>query len=195
MTTTIVGLVIDDKFDFSKYKENMDSEIKNILQRPQNDFLPFDILDTEKSKEDDQIALRVKQRKMKYAEIWQGTIGNYDGFVNLKIGHETGLDILSKERKLAIELKNRTNTDNYSSKKTNRDKLAKFKKENPEYRCIYGCINTKTEKEFLKGSIKKNTHNGVEIEEVVGYQLLELIFGERIEEMIEFVQNTIDKYT
>jgi hypothetical protein len=71
-------------------------------------------------------------------------LGSYDGFINLKVGHETGLDILSHTKKIAIELKNRTNTDNSSSKKSNLDKLAKFKKNNPTYICIYANINAKT---------------------------------------------------
>ena len=49
-------------------------------------------------------------------------------------------------KKIAIELKNRTNTDNASSKKSNLDKLANFKKNNPEYICIYANINADTEK-------------------------------------------------
>ena len=132
---------------------------------------------------------------MKVGEIWQEIIGNYDEFINLKIGHETGLYILSNTRKLAIELKNRTNTDNASSKKSNLDKLSKFKKENPEYTCIYANINADTEKKTLQGSNKKITHNGVEIEHQVGCQFLTFIFGEKTEEIIEFVKNTIDKYT
>ena len=105
---------------------------------------------------------------MKVGEIWQETIGNYDQFINLKNGHETGLDILSITRKLALELKNRTNTDNASSKKSNLDKLSKFKKENPEYTCIYATINANTEKKTLRGLNKKITHNGVEIGHQVG---------------------------
>jgi len=72
--------------------------------------------------------LKEKQRQMKIGEIWQEVLGNYNGCINLKIGHETGLDIISHTRKFAIELKNRTNTDNSSSKKSNLDKLAIFKK-------------------------------------------------------------------
>ena len=59
---------------------------------------------------------------MKVGEIWQEALGNYDEFINLKNGHESGLDIISHTKKTAIELKNRTNTDNASSKKSNLDK-------------------------------------------------------------------------
>ena len=195
MTTTKVKLVIEDEFILSEYFEKMEIIIQNILLRPENDVLTYDILDTEKSKKNKLLSLKEKQRQMKVGEIWQEIIGNYDEFINLKIGHETGLDILSNTRKLAIELKNRTNTDNASSKKSNLDKLSKFKQENPEYICIYANINADTEKKTLQGSNKKITHNGVEIEHQVGYQFLTFIFGEKTEEIIEFVKNTIDKYT
>ena len=127
MTTTKVELVIEDEFILSEYFEKMEIIIQNILLRHENDVLTYDILDTEKSKKNKLLSLKEKQRQMKVGEIWQEIIGNYDEFINLKIGHETGLDILSNTRKLAIELKNRTNTDNASSKKSNLDKLSKFK--------------------------------------------------------------------
>lgn len=192
---TKVEFIIEEEFVLSEYFEKMETLIQNILLRPENDVLTYDILDTEKSKKNKLLSLKEKQRQMKVGEIWQEIIGNYDEFINLKIGHETGLDILSNTRKLAIELKNRTNTDNASSKKSNLDKLSKFKKENPEYTCIYANINADTEKKTLQGSNKKITHNGVEIEHQVGCQFLTFIFGEKTEEIIEFVKNTIDKYT
>jgi hypothetical protein len=192
---TKVEFIIEEEFVLSEYFEKMEIIIQNILLRPENDVLTYDILDTEKSKKNKLLSLKEKQRQMKVGEIWQEIIGNYDEFINLKIGHETGLDILSNTRKLAIELKNRTNTDNASSKKSNLDKLSKFKKENPEYTCIYANINADTEKKTLQGSNKKITHNGVEIEHQVGCQFLTFIFGKKTEEIIEFVKNTIDKYT
>jgi len=185
----------DDNASLSKYFEKMETTIQNILLRPENDLLTYDILDTEKSKINKLVSLKEKQRQMKVGEIWQEIIGNYDEFINLKVGHVTGLDILSNTRKIAIELKNRTNTDNASSKKANLDKLSKFKKENPEYTCVYANINADTEKKTLQGSNKKFMHNGVEIEHQVGLQFLKFIFGEKTEKIIEFVKNAIDKYT
>ena len=132
---------------------------------------------------------------MKVGEIWQEVLGNYNGCINLKIGHETGLDILSNTKKFAIELKNRTNTDNASSKKSNLDKLANFKKNNLEYVCIYANINADTEKKTLHGSIKKILHNGVEIEHQIGYEFLKFVLCDDTDLIIDFVKNTIDKYT
>ena len=183
------------EFSLTKYLESLEESIKIILSREEKDVLTFDILDTEKERADKLIALKVKHRQMKRGEIWQEVLGNYDGCINLKIGHETGLDILSHTKKFIIELKNRTNTDNASSKKSNLDKLAKFKKSNPEYRCIYANINADTEEKTLHGSIKKLLHDGVELEHQIGYEFLKFILGSDTELIIDFVKNTMDKYT
>ena len=182
-------------FCLSKYCELIDSSIHNILLRPENDVLTYDILDTEKSKTNKLLALKEKQRQMKVGETWQEVLGNYNGCVNLKIGHETGLDILSHTKKFAIELKNRTNTDNASSKKSNLDKLAKFKKAHPEYVCIYANINADTEQKTKQCLIKKIIHDGVEIEHQIGYEFLRFVLGDDTDLIIEFVKNTVDKYT
>jgi hypothetical protein len=182
-------------FSLTKYLESLEESIKNILLRPEKNVLTYDILDTEKSKTNKLIALKVKQYQMKVGVIWQEVLGNYDGCINLKVGHETGLDILSHTKKFIIELKNRTNTDNASSKKSNLDKLAKFKKSNPEYRCIYAYINADTGEKSLDCSIKKILHDGVEIEHQIGYEFLKFILGGDTELIIEFVKTTIDKYT
>lgn len=195
LTYNFSELTTHPDFSLEEYLKNLEAKIIKILLRPEKEHLTFDILDTEKSKKNKLLALKEKQRQMKIGEIWQVVIGNFKDLIDLGIGHETGLDILSNIRKLAIELKNRSNTDNASSKKSNLDKLAKFKKENPEYTCIYANINADTEKKTLQGSNKKIMHNDVEIEHQVGYEFLIFIFGEKTEEIIEFVKNTIVKYT
>jgi hypothetical protein len=183
------------KFCLRKYYELLDNSIHNILSREEKYVLTYDILDTEKLKTNKLIALKERQRQMKIGEIWQEVLGNYKGCINLKTGHKTGLDILSHNRKFAIELKNRTNTDNASSKKSNLDKLAKFKLANPEYVCIYANINADTEKKTIKGSITKLLHNNVEIEHQIGYKFIKFILGDDTDTIIDFVKNTIDKYT
>ena len=62
-------------------------------------------------------------------------------------------------------------------KKSNLDKLAKFKKNNPEYICVYANINADTEQKTLHGSIKKILHNDVELEHQIGYKFLNFILG------------------
>lgn len=184
----------ESEFCLNKYCELIEKSIYNILSRPQDCKLTYDLLDSEKSKTNKLLALKEKQRQMKVGEIWQVVLGNYDGCINLKKGHKTGLDILSHSKKIAIELKNRTNTDNSSSKKSNLDKLAQFKKHNPDYVCIYANINDDTEKKTLQGSITKILHDGVEIEHQVGYKFLKFILSNDTDLIVDFVKNTIDKY-
>ena len=73
--------------------------------------------------------------------------------------------------------------------------MANFKKNNPEYICVYGNINANTEEKTLHGSIKKILHNGFELERQVGYEFLKYILGDDTDVVIQFVKNTIDKYT
>ena len=65
--------------------------------------------------------------------------------------------------------------------------MAKFKKNNPDYKCIYANINTNNEKKTLKGSIKKIIHNGVEIEIYIGYIFLTFILGDDTELIIQLI--------
>jgi hypothetical protein len=73
-------------------------------------------------------------------------------------------------------------------------KLAKFKKNNPDYLCIYAAINANTKDKTLKGSINTIIHDDVEIKYYVGYKFLNLIFEENTNIIIEFVKKIIDKY-
>ena len=177
-----------------KYFSKMEIIIHKILNRNEIFTFNFDILNTKKNDEIKLIVLKEKHKQMKIGEIWEEAIGNYDGFIKLKIGNDTGLDIISKSRKIIIELKNRTNTDNHSSRKSNMDKLVKFKKENPDYTCIYGLINDKTKELTLKGNHKKIIIDDVEIEIQIGYLFLKNIFGDNLEIILDFLKKTIDKY-
>jgi len=88
-----------------KYFSNMEKIIHKILNRNEIFTFNYDILNTQKNNEIKLIVLKEKHKQMKIGEIWEETIGNYDGFIKLKIGNDTGLDIISKSRKIIIELK------------------------------------------------------------------------------------------
>ena len=145
----------------------------------------YDILDSDYEPLRESAYLKRKQLQMKYGEIWQTVIGEYDTFEDLKVG--AGLDVLSVERKIAMELKNRYNTDNAASKKTNLDKLAQYKKENPEYQCIYGVINDKT----IDGKIKSIYYNEQEIHCYSGMKLFDHCFGKDRELVLYTVKKTV----
>lgn len=174
-----------------KYCEKLDDRICTIFNRTRKKNIPFDILDygiNTKCMED---ALLIKQIQMKYGEIWQYVLGNYRHFHDLGIGHETGLDIISVHRKIIIELKNRHNTDNASSYKANFDKLAKFKKKNPNYNVIYGIVNDIT----VSGKICSVEHNGETIKKYTGMKLLKFIMGCDTEYIIKKTQHLVALYS
>lgn len=177
------------------YLNQLAERIQHIMSRSAHTRFTYDLLDTCISKQCQLIVLREKQRQMKIGEIWQEAIGTYPEFTNLHTGHPTGLDILSHTRKMAIELKNRTKTDNSSSRKANLDKLAKFKQEHPDYRCIYANINASTLEKTIQGACTVIVHNGVELEHMVGLPFLQLIFGINTTTIIEFMKNKIDIHT
>lgn len=158
LTENFNKLTTHPDFSLEEYFKKVELIIKKILSKPENYVLTYDVLDTKKSKKNKLISLKEKQRQMKIGEIWQVVIGNYKDFIDLGIGHETGLDILSNTRKIAIELKNRTNTDNASSKKSNLDKLSKFKKEHPDFTVIYANINEDTEEKTKNMELKLPTN-------------------------------------
>jgi len=179
----------------TEYFTNLKESIINILSRPERETLTYDILDTEKTIHNKLLALKERQRQMKVGEIWQDALGNYDGFINLKIGHPTGLDILSHSKKIAVELKNRTNTDNASSKKSNLDKLSAFKQSNPDYTCIYANVNADDYEKTVRGMHKIIVHDGCEIHHMVGYELLKFMLGENSYlQVIDFIKKTIDNH-
>lgn len=181
-------------FIIENYLQEMERKIQIILSREEKTVLTYDILDNEFTRKNKYICLKEKQHQMKIGDIWQVVLGNYDSFKDLGVGHETGLDILSDTRKIVIELKNRTNTDNSSSRKANLDKLLRFKLANPDYTCIYGNINADNEEKTLKGSVKIIQHNGEEIHHYVGLELLTFVLGENTEIILEFVRKTIHTY-
>ena len=142
----------------------------------------------------------VRQMQMKEGEIGQATLGSMPGWIDLGIGHPSGLDIMKEDNTFAIELKNKWNTCNSSSELAVKDKLAKYKLNNPQCTCILGIINPKPNKngEILgKTEIIKHSYQGndFEILKVSGSHLFRLVFTyenvDYSEECIKFVKNII----
>jgi hypothetical protein len=166
--------------------------IEKILTRHERTELFHDILDSETDLKNAYQYLRIKQRQMKYGEIWQVVIGEYPGYTNLYTGHPSGLDIMSEPRKIIMELKNRYNSDNQSSRKANLDKLVAFKVQNPEYQCVYGIINDKT----AEGSVKVVRHCDTDITYYSGRRLFEYLFGETDAPIIvDYVVKTVREFS
>ena len=133
--------------DIDNYTEIISHKIRCLFETKNKKSYISDILLNryfENHKKEIKNSLTIKQIQMKIGNIWQIAIGYYTDFKFLGNGHHTGLDIKNKNRKIIMELKNRYNTDNHSAKKSNYDKLARYKKKHDNYECIYGVINCRT---------------------------------------------------
>lgn len=91
-------------------------------------------------------SMTMRTSKWKYVQqiighIWQDIIGIRLDWMNLKHGHSSGLDLMTKStsgKKYIMELKNRYNTCNGDSLITMYNKLSRFQANNPEYELIHG---------------------------------------------------------
>ena len=205
---------IDHKFNLDQYLNHIETLIHSILDRPSRKNAEFDLLSIPSEQKILNSALHLKQIQMKYGEIWQTVLGEYDGFVNLKSGHPSGLDIMCPSRKIVIELKNSYNTDNASSRRSNLDKLAAFVKKNKEYTAIYGIINEKHCKKREKdieddmendsnneivyerneGTVKTILHNDVDILYYSGKRLFDFLLGDDAPIVVNKVINVVRDY-
>lgn len=176
-------------FNMKLYKKTIKNYISISFNRKTNTNIIQDIL------LDDTISRfmsvfkqfkKIKQLQMKIGQLWEFIIINYRDYEKADI--KTGLDIVNHNKKLIFEIKNRYNTDNYSSKKSNYNKLSEFKRQNKNYRCIYGVINDKT----INGQSYVFKHNNVDIEYISGNQLFTLIFNDDREEIISSVKKEIN---
>jgi len=182
-------------FDYNQYKLNIARFIKDKFTKPVNEKLSFDIFESDDHKNDRQLELKTKHRQILRGHILQEALGSYNEFKNLGTGkHKSGLDIISDSRKIVMELKSRTNTDNSTSRKGNMTKLAKFKEQYPEYMCIYAQINPPTERAFYSTIPKIIKHDGFEIYEYTGFEIFKLVFGDKANEMLDFIKQELSKY-
>lgn len=181
---------ISNQFHLGNYLAQIETSIISILERPSKKNATFDLLSLPGEQKILDSALHLKQIQMKYGEIWQTVLGEYDGFSNLKTGHPSGLDIMSTSRKIIIELKNSYNTDNASSRSANFDKLAAFKKLNDDYLAIYAVINEKGD----EGKIKTYLHNDVPILYYSGDKLFNFLLGDDADIIVNKVIQTVHDY-
>jgi hypothetical protein len=169
--------IIKSKFNIIEhYKKEIEIKLKKIYKKSNNEFCYESTifgLDNSEIKKQLKIAFNIRQIQMKEGDVAQTVLGNFIDWEDLGNGHSSGLDIRKKDNSAIIELKNKYNTCNSGSTKAILDKLAKYKKQYPYTRCIWGIINP-------KNINKKNTtqiiHEGVILEKLEGNELMDYIF-------------------
>ncbi len=172
----------------SQFYTDLENYITKIMNQNNNITITHDILDDETTIRIKKIERRMKQLSMKRGNVYQYAIGLLPDYINLKQGHQTGMDLLSVNRHEIIELKSRTNTDNSGSRKTKFDLLAKFKHNHPTFTCIYACINADTQYKTKNTTKQMIIHNGQEIEIHTGHKFLEHVFGDEFQNVVNFIK-------
>lgn len=109
------------------YLSIVEEKISDLLSSKRNKNVSNDIL-VDIPKTFLRTSLRIKQIQMNIGRIWEILIGNYKDYIDVSRDVMYSFDILNPTLKLAIELKNRHNTDNSSSRTYKYKCLAQFKK-------------------------------------------------------------------
>lgn len=171
-----------------EYFKNIENEINNIFNKKTKQYKIQDaLLSSENIRSHLLISLHIKQLQMKFGIIWQKAIGKYKRFIDL--GNGKIFDVINHERKIIMEIKNRYNTDNSTSRNANYSKLALFKKNHPDYTCVYAVINDKT----LNGTEYFIEHDKQQIKYCSGKKLMKYVFGDDDELVYSFIKKIVDK--
>jgi hypothetical protein len=88
-----------------------------------------------------------------------------------------------------MEIKNRYNTDNSSSRITKYSKLAKYKASHPEYTAIYGVINDMPD----DGKYRNIVQDNQQIKYISGFLFLRYVFGEDMECILNFARQLVEQ--
>lgn len=159
------------------YIKKIEPLITTLFQRERKEYVHEPTMFGDNSEENIKglkEAHKQRQKQMIEGYVGQLIIGNWFGWEDLKKGHSTGLDCRKEDNSIILEVKNKYNTiSGGSTEKGLLDKLSKYKKENPQTRCVWAIINPKPRSKNL---CKKIIHNGVEIEKIQGDELFALVF-------------------
>ena len=116
----------------------MEAVIRNILCNEIKQKSPTDFILSEFFTKEIQIANKLKIIQMRLGKIYEEVAKLYNWIKVEKI------DFIDVDKKIALELKSSTNTDNSSSRERNFQKLFEFKEKHQDYELFYLCINHTT---------------------------------------------------
>ena len=178
----------------SDYKKKINDEISKLLNKDRSPFA-FESsvfgIESEEYKKDLKIAHKIRQCQQKEGRMNEIILGNAPGWTDLMVGSPSGLDISSCNGNYIVELKNKYNTMNSSSRKAVIEKLVKWSANNPKTTCILGIVNPKNG----KGYQKKIHQDGECILELGGEELFKLVFGKHYTTYITIAKKVVsDQY-
>jgi hypothetical protein len=175
-----------DQYSYDMLKNQLENILHYNLTKPfntysgTNDILlqscPWNVLEN---------AHKVTILRMRLGMIWE-SIFQLFGYHKL----DTGADLINHNSHILMELKNSYNTDNFSSKKYNLQKLIQTAEELKcdSYTLVYGIVNDKKPRDYIF------PHDTYQIRYISGYNLLKFVMGDLCDSVINFLQNYIGQY-
>jgi hypothetical protein len=123
----------------------------------------------------DNVRLKDKQINNKIGELHEFLLAKSKNYVKCNsVDKNIQVDIMKTDKSVFIELKNKYNTMNNSSKLQTIERLKDIKHKYPESLCLIGIINGKN-----NSSSKKKISSNPEIWKYTGEELFNLVFNEK----------------
>lgn len=189
--------------EFEKFKVRVEPLIRQLYDKPRNPYIRKDTLFGDKSDEGQRLneaAFKQRQISMKEGILAQIILGAAPGWEDMKKGKGSGgMDCRrTGESPAVMEVKNQYNTvKGADEKKSLYPTMAKWKKEQPEYRVIWGIVNPKDG--FMAKHLSQTFEfDGVKLEKIQGHDLFKLAFTinnfDYTVEVISFVKSILIDY-
>ena len=165
------------------YEENVDRNKTSIDEiKKETDKICYGLTDEEWIEFDNK-RLKDKQINNKIGELHQYLMENTKDFCKSNdINKKLKVDVMKKDKSIFIEVKNKHNIMNSSSKESTINKLKKIKKKYPKSLCLIGIVNGKNYKKIIS--------ENPDIWEYSGEELFNLVFNDP--NYYEFVTNCIN---
>jgi hypothetical protein len=161
----------------SQYFERVKPVIDKLLSKKKRSVDPADadILQTPKMAETAAAILLDKQIRMQFGKIWEILIGHWFGFEMIPTNHKSHCDVVNRDTKTYIQLKNRYNTTCSDAATQLKFRLASFKRDNPDFTVVWGIINPR-KKLRKSGLCEEFTYDGETLEKWHGKFLFDKVF-------------------
>lgn len=162
---------------FNAWKMKVEPKLRKLYSKKRRSIDPADcdVLQTVKMAEVAKTVLLDKQMRMRFGKTWELVIGNWHGFQLVPTKHRSHCDVVNKDAKLYIQLKNKYNTTCSDAATQLKFRLASFKHENPDFTVVWGVINPR-KKHKSTGLRESITYNGELIERWHGKCLFDKVF-------------------
>ena len=99
---------------------------------------------------------------------------------------KTGIDLITEQRKIAMELKSSVHSDSSAARRRKYDMLVEFKQKHPDHEIVYAVINDATAKD-------KMVHDG-QVRYVSWTHALTMLFGSEYLKVMNIMEQVVEEF-